>query len=358
MEKRIIGQSHALEAISQRIRTARAKLDDPRRPIGGVPAGRPERRRQDRDGADAGRHALRRRAEHGHHQHVGVSGGAHRLRAEGFAARLRRLRRGRRAHRGGAPQAVLRRAARRDREGPPRRAWSCSTRCSTRACWRTPRGARSTSRTPSSCMTSNVGTDTIMKLCADPETRPEPDGAGRGAAPRSAQGLQAGLSGPHDRGALLTRSPTTSCGRSSSCSSAGSAPGCRRTTGPSSPTTRPWSTAIAQPLHRGRERRPQRRPHPHPDAAAGDLAGVPGAHGRRRHGLQGARLRGRGWGVPLRDSLAGCRRTRFCPGCSRRFSKERGIQRAHRSAAGAPAAGGSPPMGFFQQPARQGAWCQ
>ncbi|MBI4523607.1 MAG: type VI secretion system ATPase TssH [Deltaproteobacteria bacterium] len=34
MEKRIIGQSHALEAISQRIRTARAKLEDPRRPIG------------------------------------------------------------------------------------------------------------------------------------------------------------------------------------------------------------------------------------------------------------------------------------------------------------------------------------
>ncbi len=34
MEKRIIGQSHALDAISQRIRTARAKLEDPRRPIG------------------------------------------------------------------------------------------------------------------------------------------------------------------------------------------------------------------------------------------------------------------------------------------------------------------------------------
>jgi len=32
MERRIIGQSHALEAISQRIQTARAKLEDPRRP--------------------------------------------------------------------------------------------------------------------------------------------------------------------------------------------------------------------------------------------------------------------------------------------------------------------------------------
>jgi len=34
MEERIIGQSHALEHISQRIRTARANLVDPRRPIG------------------------------------------------------------------------------------------------------------------------------------------------------------------------------------------------------------------------------------------------------------------------------------------------------------------------------------
>jgi type VI secretion system protein VasG len=34
LEERVIGQSHALEAISQRIRTARAKLEDPRKPIG------------------------------------------------------------------------------------------------------------------------------------------------------------------------------------------------------------------------------------------------------------------------------------------------------------------------------------
>jgi type VI secretion system protein VasG len=34
LEERVIGQSHALEAISQRIRTSRAKLEDPRKPIG------------------------------------------------------------------------------------------------------------------------------------------------------------------------------------------------------------------------------------------------------------------------------------------------------------------------------------
>jgi type VI secretion system protein VasG len=34
MEKRVVGQSHGLEAIGQRIRTSRANLTDPRRPIG------------------------------------------------------------------------------------------------------------------------------------------------------------------------------------------------------------------------------------------------------------------------------------------------------------------------------------
>jgi type VI secretion system protein VasG len=34
MEQRVVGQSHALEAIAQRIRTSRASLTDPRRPIG------------------------------------------------------------------------------------------------------------------------------------------------------------------------------------------------------------------------------------------------------------------------------------------------------------------------------------
>jgi type VI secretion system protein VasG len=34
LEERVIGQSHALEAIAQRIRTSRAKLEDPNKPIG------------------------------------------------------------------------------------------------------------------------------------------------------------------------------------------------------------------------------------------------------------------------------------------------------------------------------------
>ena len=54
-------------------------------------------------------------------------------------------------------------------------------------------------------LTSNVGTDTVMKLCADPDTRPDAGGLAAGAAARSAQGVQAGLAGPHDRRAVLSR---------------------------------------------------------------------------------------------------------------------------------------------------------
>src|SRR5437762_8575597 len=34
MERRVVGQAHALDAVAQAIRTSRAKLTDPRRPIG------------------------------------------------------------------------------------------------------------------------------------------------------------------------------------------------------------------------------------------------------------------------------------------------------------------------------------
>ena len=50
-----------------------------------------------------------------------VHGAAHGQPADRRAARLRRLRGGRPAHRGGAAQALLGRAVRRDREGAPRR---------------------------------------------------------------------------------------------------------------------------------------------------------------------------------------------------------------------------------------------
>ena len=82
---------------------------------------RPVRRRQDGARAHARRVPLRRRGRDDPGRHVGVHGEALRVPARRLAARLRRLRRGRPAHRGRAAQAVLGAPARRDREGPPGR---------------------------------------------------------------------------------------------------------------------------------------------------------------------------------------------------------------------------------------------
>ena len=82
---------------------------------------RPVRGRQDRARPHARRVPVRRRGLDGAHRHVRVHGEAHGLAPGRLAARLRRLRRGRPAHRGRAAQAVLGAAARRDREGPPGR---------------------------------------------------------------------------------------------------------------------------------------------------------------------------------------------------------------------------------------------
>ena len=82
---------------------------------------RPVRRRQDRAGAHARRVPVRRRGRDGADRHVRVHGEALRVAAGRFPARLHRLRRGRPADRVRAAQALLRAAARRDREGAPGR---------------------------------------------------------------------------------------------------------------------------------------------------------------------------------------------------------------------------------------------
>ena len=118
LHKRVIGQHPAVEVISKAIRRSRAGLKDPKRPDRLVHLPRPERRRQDRAGADARRVPVRRRGHDDPDRHVRVHGEARRQPAGRLAAGLHRLRRGRPAHRGGAPQALQRAAARRDREGP------------------------------------------------------------------------------------------------------------------------------------------------------------------------------------------------------------------------------------------------
>ena len=118
--KRIKGQPAAIRTVAEDLRTAHAGIRNPghaggraalRRALAASARPRPPRAR---------RRALRRRALHDLHQHERVPGEAHRLAPDRLAARLRRLRRGRDAHRGGAPAALLGRAARRVREGRPR----------------------------------------------------------------------------------------------------------------------------------------------------------------------------------------------------------------------------------------------
>ena len=82
---------------------------------------RPLRGRQDRARPHARRVPLRRRGGDGPHRHVRVHGEARGQPPGRLAAGLHRLRRGRPADRGRAPQAVQRAAARRDREGAPGR---------------------------------------------------------------------------------------------------------------------------------------------------------------------------------------------------------------------------------------------
>ena len=80
---------------------------------------RPDRRRQDRAGARARQLPVRQRPRADPLRHVRVHGEALGVEADRLAARIRRPRRGRPAHREGEAQSVLGRAARRDREGAP-----------------------------------------------------------------------------------------------------------------------------------------------------------------------------------------------------------------------------------------------
>ena len=120
LHKRIIGQDEAIVSISKSVRRARAGLKDPRRPIGvfmflgptGV--GKTELVRT------LGGVHVRPRGQHDQAGHVRVPGAAHRGPSHRRPSRIRRLRRGRPADRGCAPQELLCRTAGRNRKGSPR----------------------------------------------------------------------------------------------------------------------------------------------------------------------------------------------------------------------------------------------
>ena len=106
LHERVVGQDEAVDAVANAVRRARAGLQDPNRPIGSFiflgPTG-------------VGKTELARalaeflfddEQAHGPHRHERVHGEAHRVAADRRAARLRGLRGGRPADRGGAAPAV------------------------------------------------------------------------------------------------------------------------------------------------------------------------------------------------------------------------------------------------------------
>ena len=121
LHERVIGQDEAVTAVANAIRRSRAGLSDPHRPIGSflflgpTGVGKTELARSLADFLFDDERAMVRIDMSEYMEKHSVS------RLDRRPAGLRRLRRGRPAHRGRAPPPVLGRAARRDREGPRRR---------------------------------------------------------------------------------------------------------------------------------------------------------------------------------------------------------------------------------------------
>ena len=120
LHQRVVGQEQAVEAVANALRRARSGSpgSEPADRLVHLP--RADRRREDRARARARRVHVRRRARDGAARHVRVPGAAHGRAARRRAARLRRLRGGRAAHRGRATPPVHGRPPRRDREGAHR----------------------------------------------------------------------------------------------------------------------------------------------------------------------------------------------------------------------------------------------
>ena len=148
---RVIGQKAAVQAVSDAVRRARAGISDPNRPTGSFLFLGPTGVGKTELAKALAAIPVRRRARDGAHRHERVLrealGGSPGRRA----ARLRRLRRGRSAHRGGAPPSVLASCCSTRSRRRTRTCSTCCSRCSTTAGSPTARAARSTSATPSWC---------------------------------------------------------------------------------------------------------------------------------------------------------------------------------------------------------------
>ncbi|MBX3411215.1 MAG: type VI secretion system ATPase TssH [Pirellulales bacterium] len=182
MEDRIIGQSHALDAIAQRIRTARANLTDPRRPIGvfmlvgpsGV--GKTETAMTLAEllyGGDQNMTVINM-SEFKEEHKVSLLMGS----PPGYV--------------GYGEGGVLTEAVRRrpysvvlldEMEKAHPGVQDIFYQVFDKGMLRDGEGRDIDFKNTVILMTSNAGTDTIMKLCADPETRPDPEGLAEALRP-------------------------------------------------------------------------------------------------------------------------------------------------------------------------------
>ena len=167
----------------------------------------------------AGRLPVRRRARHGPHRHERVLRAARGRAPHRCPARLRRLRGGRPAHRGGAPPALLGRAARRGREGAPRDLRHPAAGARRRPAHRRPGPHR---RLPQ----RHPRDDQQPRQPVPHRPQPRRRGQARGGDGRGAGRLQAGVPQPARRGRDLRRAHhAPSSPTSSSCRSASWPPG-------------------------------------------------------------------------------------------------------------------------------------
>ena len=121
LNQRVIGQRHALDLIARRVRTSRARLDDPNKPVGVFLLAGPSG-----VGKTETALALAETLYGGEQNVITINMSefqeSHTVSTLKGAPRLCRLRRRRRANRGGAPPPIQRGAAGRNREGAPGRA--------------------------------------------------------------------------------------------------------------------------------------------------------------------------------------------------------------------------------------------
>ena len=129
-------------------------------------------------------------------------------------------------------------------------------------------------------LTSNVGTDTIMKLTADPETMPSTEGLVKALKPELNKIFKPAFLG---RMVIIPYFPVRDEALKQIVRlKVGEDPAPAAGNAPHRPDARrPAGGRGREALHGSRERRPQRRQHPDQYAAARNLAPHPRAHGRR-----------------------------------------------------------------------------